>query len=178
MAALDFPLVPNTESEVTTGDITWKWNGYAWYATSQAGDVFLSKVNDDTAAGAITFKALTTHEAGVSVTGGDDVGTGLGFVNNNLKIVNNGSALYLQDGKSAGFRFTSSNIVEGISAAILASFAPFPGINSTLCIEVPGGISLNSKVLPTLISTFFPDSMTSPFFNPCGHIMYDFSSSL
>ena len=32
MAALDFPLVPNTDSEVTTGDITWKWNGYAWYA--------------------------------------------------------------------------------------------------------------------------------------------------
>ena len=67
MAALDFPLVPNTESEVTTGDITWKWNGYAWYATSQAGDVFLSKVTDDTAAGLITF------EKGVSVTGGTDV---------------------------------------------------------------------------------------------------------
>lgn len=70
MAALDFPLSPTTESEVTTGDITWKWNGYAWYATSQAGDVYLSKVTDDTAAGEITFEKLTTHEAGVSVTGG------------------------------------------------------------------------------------------------------------
>lgn len=70
MAALDFPLVPNTESEVTTGDITWKWNGYAWYAASQGDDVYLSKVTDDEAAGAITFKALTTHEGGVSVTGG------------------------------------------------------------------------------------------------------------
>ena len=40
---------------------------------------FLSKVNDDTAAGAITFEGKTTHEGGVSVTGGDpaDVVAGL-----------------------------------------------------------------------------------------------------
>ena len=86
MAALDFPLVPNTESEVTTGDITWKWNGYAWYATSQAGDVFLSKVTDDTAAGLITF------EKGVSVTGGDPntIGTGIVKDGANLDIINSG----------------------------------------------------------------------------------------
>ena len=68
MAALDFPLNPTTTTEVTTGDITWKWNGYAWYAISDADndltDIFLSKVNDDTSAGLITF------EQGVSVTGG------------------------------------------------------------------------------------------------------------
>jgi hypothetical protein len=39
MAALDFPLVPTTESEVTTGDITWKWNGYAWYSTTDSTQV-------------------------------------------------------------------------------------------------------------------------------------------
>ena len=72
MAALDFPLNPTTTTEVTTGDITWKWNGYAWYAISEADsdltDIFLSKVNDDTAAGLITF------EQGVKVTGGSAAG--------------------------------------------------------------------------------------------------------
>ena len=36
----------------------------------QADALYLSKVNDDTAAGAITFQGQTTHENGVSVTGG------------------------------------------------------------------------------------------------------------
>ena len=117
--ALDFPS-PSTTAEVSTGDITWKWNGYAWYATTDATQVihvgvnppteprsgqmwwcsattdegggrlyvyfdnvwvdaslpgggsggpdgdFLSKTEDDTAAGAITFQGLTTHEGGLS----------------------------------------------------------------------------------------------------------------
>ena len=49
--------------------------------------------------------------------------------------------------------------------ADLANFPPFPGINSTLCIDVPGGISFNSRQLPILISTFLPDSIVSPFLN-------------
>ena len=32
---------------------------------------YLSRLNDDTAEGAITFEGLTTHESGVNVTGGD-----------------------------------------------------------------------------------------------------------
>ena len=40
---------------------------------SDADDLYLSKVSDDTAAGAITFEKLTTHEAGVNVTGGGNV---------------------------------------------------------------------------------------------------------
>ena len=62
--------------------------------------------------------------------------------------------------------------------ADLANFAPLPGINSTLCSEVPGGISFSSNELPILISTFLPDSIVSPFFKPLGQIMYDFSLSL
>ena len=46
---------------------------------SDADDLYLSKVSDDTAAGAITFEKVTTHEAGVKVTGGDSIdGPGLG----------------------------------------------------------------------------------------------------
>ena len=37
---------------------------------SEAKGLFLSKTEDDTAAGAITFNGQTTHEAGVEVTGG------------------------------------------------------------------------------------------------------------
>ena len=36
---------------------------------SDADDLYLSKVSDDTAEGEITFEKVTTHEAGVSVTG-------------------------------------------------------------------------------------------------------------
>ena len=46
---------------------------------SDADDLYLSKVSDDTAAGAITFEKVTTHEAGVKVTGGtfDNVQEGI-----------------------------------------------------------------------------------------------------
>ena len=50
--------------------------------------------------------------------------------------------------------------------ADLASFPPLPGISSTLCIDVPGGISFSSKAFPTLISTSLPDSILSPCFKP------------
>ena len=45
----------------------------------QSDNRYLSKVSDDTAEGAITFKELTTHEAGVSVTGGtvNDISSGI-----------------------------------------------------------------------------------------------------
>ena len=50
---------------------------------------YLSKTSDDTAAGAITFEGLTTHEAGVSVTGGtaDGVTDGLIYTSEGLAIV-------------------------------------------------------------------------------------------
>ena len=45
----------------------------------QSDNRYLSKVSDDTAEGAITFEALTTHEAGVSVTGGTQSGVDTGI---------------------------------------------------------------------------------------------------
>ena len=42
---------------------------------AEADGLYLSKVNNDTADGAITFKGLTTHEGGVKVSGGSDTGT-------------------------------------------------------------------------------------------------------
>ena len=56
--------------------LSWSGTDYSWVSS----DNFLSAVNDDTAAGAITFESKTTHEAGISVTSGqlrvDTAGTG------------------------------------------------------------------------------------------------------
>ena len=54
-----------------------------WVDVSQPGTCieYLSKTEDDTAAGQITFEGQTTHEAGVSVTGGDKTEIVNGFVN-------------------------------------------------------------------------------------------------
>ena len=85
MADLNFPkdrteLVPPGTGSLQTGD-TYTANGQTWVYDAtvgawgsgggeSSGDLFLSKINDDTAAGAITFEKLTTHEDGVKVTGG------------------------------------------------------------------------------------------------------------
>lgn len=95
MAELNFPkdrteLDPPGSGALQTGD-EYKANGTTWIYDSVAGawgsggsgdslsDLYLSKVNDDTAAGAITFEGKTTHEGGIKVDGGspDAVGTGI-----------------------------------------------------------------------------------------------------
>ena len=63
--ALNFPN-PNTIQTYTNAGITWTWNPTlgVWSTEGNTSDnEFLSKVNDDTAAGAITFEGQTTHEA-------------------------------------------------------------------------------------------------------------------
>ena len=70
--ALNFPN-PDSIQTYTNAGITWTWNPTlgVWSTEGNTSDnEFLSKVNDDTAAGAITFEGKTTHEGGVSVTGG------------------------------------------------------------------------------------------------------------
>ena len=79
MAQLNFP-DPNTTQTYTEAGITWTWNATlgVWSAEPgsaddalteiQADSLYLSKVNDDTAAGLITF------EQGVKVTGGSAAG--------------------------------------------------------------------------------------------------------
>ena len=80
------------------------WTGDEWVDASQPGGgsdfgqaeadaLYLSKANDDSAAGAITFKGATTHEAGISVTGGNSVTIGTGIVKSgdNLDIFNDGT---------------------------------------------------------------------------------------
>ena len=81
MAALNFP-DPNTTQTYTEAGITWTWNATlgVWSTDANDGftediadDLYLSKVNDDTAAGEITFEKQSTHEGGVTITGGQQV---------------------------------------------------------------------------------------------------------
>ena len=67
------------DSDVDGGGRLYTWTGDEWVdvsipggALTQAdGDIrYLSRTSNDTVTGAITFKGQTTHEAGVSVTGG------------------------------------------------------------------------------------------------------------
>ena len=76
------------------------WTGSEWVDASQPGSgsdfdqaqadaLYLSKVNDDTAAGALTFKGKTNHGAGITLTGGtsDDVVDGLKYENDKIVVV-------------------------------------------------------------------------------------------
>ena len=69
--ALTFPDSSESPFEAPNG-VTYVWNtdGYWEASGNNLGDVYLSKKNDDTAAGAITFEGVTTHEADVKVMGG------------------------------------------------------------------------------------------------------------
>jgi len=107
MADLNFPkdrteLVPPGTGALQTGD-TYTANGTTWVYDADAGawgsgtgavvdTIYLSRVNDDTAQGEITFEGVTTHQGGVSVTGGDEVAVenGIYTVNNQVRFACNG----------------------------------------------------------------------------------------
>ena len=85
---------------------TWTWNsGLGVWSTEAGGGadldaLYLSKRNDDEAAGAITFKGQTTHEGGVEVTGGtpnpdSNIGQ-ITFNDNKLQITGGGNGTYLE----------------------------------------------------------------------------------
>jgi len=72
MAALDFP-DPAVTQEFEAAGILWTWNATLGVWSSEtttafdAGDLYLSKRNDDAADGNIEFKGLTTHQQGVQL---------------------------------------------------------------------------------------------------------------
>jgi hypothetical protein len=69
---------------------------------SEANDLYLSKVNDDTAQGALTFEGKTTHEAGVEVTGSGSVTNGLNYFSDQMQLrYKSQSLINLREGRSA-----------------------------------------------------------------------------
>ena len=72
MAALNFP-DPSVTQEFEAAGILWTWNAILGVWSSEtttafdAGELYLSKRNDDAADGNIEFKGLTTHQQGVQL---------------------------------------------------------------------------------------------------------------
>ena len=119
----DVDLHLNTASAGNNQVLSWTGTDYGWVNQSAGGGggdlnksdadtYYLSKTGPDTAAGAITFEGKTTHEAGVSVTGGDaaDIGEGIyQYTTDGLAIVAGGrrvlnvtnDSLYLVSGKNS-----------------------------------------------------------------------------
>ena len=90
--ALNFPTNPGAQTPVNTysptstpsasnNGVTYIWDGEKWTASAESGESTFLRLDaaNDPVTGAVTFNELTTHEAGVSVTGGDpsDIGTGI-----------------------------------------------------------------------------------------------------
>ena len=93
------------------------------FSQAEADTLYLSKAAaGDTAAGAITFKELTTHEAGVKVTGGTAVGVGTGFYSNgtnSLQLAINGvEQMRSFNGSSTQFRFGVGGSLDTTSSSI------------------------------------------------------------
>ena len=72
MATITFPSPDQSPFTAPNGVVyVWVTPGNFWMASGDnLTDVYLSKTEDDIAAGAITFESQTTHEDGVRVTGG------------------------------------------------------------------------------------------------------------
>ena len=138
--ALNFP-DPNSTQTYTNAGITWTWNPTlgVWSTEGNTSDnEFLSKVNDDTAAGAITFEGQTTHEAGIELTGGGaEISSGFyGRINAETK------EIILKLGDEIGHRFgrlTPSGRIMGQATNTAAFIA-----NSPSAIDITG-IYVNSE---------------------------------
>lgn len=170
MADLNFPSdraeldPPQSAGPLQTGD-TYSEGGTVWVydadvgawgsgTGSAVGDVYLSKVNDDNAAGEITFEALSTHEAGVSVTGGRDLMFDNGTDQVKLRNNTNTTALDIRTLKPSAV--TAGNSATGVafttSAELLPGNASFTSIyNSYLGspLTTTGNVTLFSGAMAT-----------------------------
>ena len=122
MTALNFPDPSASPWEGPNG-VTYTWvandgNGYWKSDIEVPGNIFLSRVDDDSAEGEITFEALTTHEGGVSVTGGDStaVATGISKPDEDQLdfTVNNSIIVRLLEGRNTGLNISPQ--VESVDA--------------------------------------------------------------
>ena len=113
-------------------------NSQQWVEASPQGDalgkgeadgLYLSKVNDDTAAGEITFEGRTTHDNGLTVPGGDYTQTEFGLAENSDAGLFNALWVTTPNGPSVGFRDNG-----------LMQMTPYD-LGSTFGIRISGDIS-------------------------------------
>ena len=145
MAALNFP-DPNTTQTYTEAGITWTWNATLGVWSSElegSADKFLSKVNDDTAAGAITFEKQTTHQNGITTSTISGGGTNLSLYTFNSIDCYTNDTLFSQIGRVGSnvvsafdtklFTFSVSNspkdAIQGYVAALDGQSANSSGVD-------------------------------------------------
>lgn len=157
MADLNFPadrteLNPAGTGPLQTGD-EYTANGTTWVYDATVGawgsgasgealsDLYLSRVNDDTAAGAITFEEPSTHEGGVSVTGGTAANLTNGVLSdaNGLRLIHNGAGVLAGNNglltsavSLAGTTVGGNNVKDGVkvSSVFVGTSATASGITS------------------------------------------------
>ena len=140
------------------------WTGDEWVDTSlpgvgsdfgqaEAEGLFLSKKVDDTAEGEITFKGLTTHEAGVSVTGGDESYDGLNFQSGVITLYSKDNTVDLKSSNEAVRLYQeTSGTYFGILSDGRSYLGPNSSANVSFYISNPArndGVLLNNTLSDT-----------------------------
>ena len=134
MATITFPSTDQSPFTAPNGVVyVWVTPGNFWMASGDnLTDVYLSKTGDDTAAGAITFEGLTTHEAGVQVTGGSasDMSNGLlvagGPAVEDTYLTLRGGGLSKANFFRHNVRFNAAGATENPSQAVVSSLQGGP----------------------------------------------------
>ena len=156
----DTPTTREDGSSIQNGDLWWNstsglmylyyidTDSAQWVASNVTGvplssPEYLSSVNNDTAAGEITFRKITTHEAGVNVTGGSVTSNG------DIKGLNVYGAVNVKWYGAVGDGTT--NDTAAIQAALSSSYKGIyfpPGNYRVVATSSAGG----SNLTPLLIS--------------------------
>jgi hypothetical protein len=132
---------------------------------------FLSKVNDDTAAGQITFEGATTHEAGVIVTGGDNTtiekGIGIQSTSDRLAVINDNNPVLTIGKNQQAYALAANSDIQlnqsGTNPALFSldykgtghdSTSIYSGFLSTVSVDVGSNIShFNAKHQGSTVQT-------------------------
>ena len=113
MAQLNFP-DPNDTQEFEAAGILWTWNSTLGVWSSEtttafdAGELYLSKRNDDAADGNIDFRGLTTHQQGVQLPNLTNAGALATDVDGNI-IAGTGSGGDGHDNQDLGYVSNGNN---------------------------------------------------------------------
>jgi len=155
MSAIDFPDVPEENELFTSGDRTWKWNGYAWEAfgtiigaTGPTGPT--GSAADITGIAPITYNAVAEE---ISI----NLGSGLTTSGNNL-VAFIAAPLKFDFGQvtinaGSGIAITDNALtVNATSGLVLAGGAVTANVGSALLVT-DNAITVNTAVVSTLTNT-------------------------
>jgi hypothetical protein len=166
MSAIDFPDAPDENELFTSGDRTWKWNGYAWEAfgtlvgaTGPTGPT--GSAADITGISPITYNAVSEE---ISI----NLGSGVTTSGNNL-VAFIAAPLTFVEGQTtvnvgAGLVTTANALtVNATSGLVLSGGAVTANVASALAIT-DNAITVNTAVVATLnnILTLTNKTLTAP----------------